>query len=340
MLVAILQTAVESPAVSPLAILSALLGLQVLAFFWSCFPCCQNCTLFSDNFDRANTTTLSDYTEVVGDWQVFSNRLDTPTNGLLKVNLSTPVSPDGVKISAVCNFGGSTGDMGLMVDYVDSSNYHYAAVVCTGSTTATIRTWQVTGGVATALTTADSISSFSWSADFTIEVCWEDDRIGAAYERGAVTVNQGAMTTANGGNFTGLRSVSVGASARYDDLLVSTLLEGCERCGEVCTECEHGSFQIDIALVADALCADCENVNNSYIVRRIPPDVDCTWGLGELEICTGLDHVIAMNMAAGEVLVVMPPAPWPTGGAAELTWKSTSPSSPCSDWVNEDIPFL
>jgi hypothetical protein len=341
MLVALLQTAAEATAVSPLAILAALLGLQVFAFFWSCYPCCQNCTLFADNFDRANTTTLSDYTEVSGDWAVASNRLDPPGSGLLKVTLSTPVSPDGVKISATCNFGGGVGEVRLLVDYVDALNYHYAAVTSSGSTTATIRIWKVTGGSPTALTSADTIgatSSFSWSADFTLEVCWEDDRIGASYERsGFVTVSQGAITTAHGGNFTGLETVSVGINARFDDLLVATLADGCERCGEVCEFCEHASFQVDVAGVANGTCSDCAALNQSYVIDRVPPDAECLWEGGDEQTCAGTqDWSLRMGYLPGGDVTGDIGADAFLEGAS---FKKTSPD-PCDEWVTYDFPFF
>jgi hypothetical protein len=347
MLASLLQVAAEAHHVSPLAILAALLGLQVLAFFWSCYPCCDtlDCSLFSDDFNRANTSSLgADYSEASGDWEITSNKLNPPADGVLKVTLSTPASPNGVKIKATMNSVG-TGEMSLIVDYVDASNYHYVSVVATGATAGTMQIWKMEAGSPTALTTADAIPSFSWNTDYTLEVCWEEDRIGAAFTQGVNTLEQGAVTTGHGGNFTGLRTASANTSARFDDLFVTSLEEGCERCGEACTECEHDSFQVDIEDVTDALCADCANVNNSYIVRRIPPDADCAWGFGELEICTGLDHIAFLDMSTtGQALVAIAtgdPTSWPDGvGAAELTWKSTSLSGPCADFVDEDLPFF
>ena len=300
------------------------------------------CELFSDDFNRANTSSLgADYSEASGDWEITSNRLNPPASGILKVTLSTPVSPDGVKISAVCNFIG-TGEMSLCVDYVDTNNYTYATVVSTGATTAKMRIWQVVGGTPTALTTDDTIPSFSWTTDFTLEVCWDGQSVGAFYTQGANTLSQGAVIeTPNGGNFTALRTASVNTSARFDDLAVTSLAEGCERCGDVCTECEHATFQIDLAGIANGSCTDCADANNSYIVRRVQPDSQCVWGYGFVDLCGGTDsYWVAMTVGTGLAQVLLAPVPIVGGGAAIVSWRSESVTPDCTTWNDEDIPFF
>jgi hypothetical protein len=339
MLVAILQTAVETHAVSPLAILAALLGLQVLAFFWSCFPCCESCTLFADSFDRANTTTLSDYTETVGDWQVTSNRLDPPANGLLKVNLSTPVSPDGVRVSVVFNFGGATGEMSVMVDYVDASNYHYAEVICTGSTSATLQIVQVTGGVPTDLTTATSIPSFSWSADRTLTVCWDGEYIAATIGTiAAPTLTDAATTTGNGGNFTGLRCLSVGTSARFDDLNVSSMAEGCQQCSE-CDACSPDlvEVQVDLAGFADGTCT-CSLVNGTHFLPIQVPQHECFYEKRITHSCGAMDYFAigaSLDTSADEIRVAVIN---PIGGTMDCQFLKSGIGT-CADWDGLDVPL-
>lgn len=300
------------------------------------------CELFTDDFNRADTSSLgADYSEASGDWEITSNRLNPPASGILKVTLSTPVSPNGVKIAAVCNFIG-TGEMSLCVDYVDTNNYTYATVVSTGATTAKMRIWQVVGGTPTALTTDDTIPSFSWTTDFTLEVCWDGQSVGALYTQGANTLSQGAVIgTPNGGNFTALRTASVNTSARFDDLAVTSLQEGCERCGAVCTQCEHATFQIDIAGITNGTCTDCADANKSYIVKRIQPDSDCIWGLGLVDLCGFTDsYFVAMTMGTGQLNALLAPMPYAGGGAAIISWKSTSLSPNCESWIEEDIPHF
>ena len=53
----------------------SMLFLLGFMFSPSC-QCCEDCILFEDDFNRANSTTVGNgWTEVAGDWEIVSNEL-------------------------------------------------------------------------------------------------------------------------------------------------------------------------------------------------------------------------------------------------------------------------
>jgi hypothetical protein len=315
-------------------------GMRLMPGALPCPDCgCDtlDCTLFADDFNRADTTTLSDYTEVSGNWAIVSNRLDPPAalEALLKVNLSTPVSPDGVRISAVCNFGSATGHMGLIVDYVDSSNYQYANIECTGSASATLQLIQVSGGTPNNLTTATSIPSFSWSADTSLTVCWDGEYIAATIGDITVpTLTDAAATTDGGGDFTGLRIASVGTSARFDDLNVSSMADGCPRCSQ-CDSCELDELQVDLAGFSDGACA-CSGLNGTHFIPFQPPDSGCLY-FKEFDFVCAVNHFVSVSLLTG--LDAIRVAVGDDGGGLFDVQFDKSGIGDCTAWSALDIPL-
>jgi hypothetical protein len=300
-----------------------------------------DCTLFADDFNRADTTTLSDYTEVSGNWAIVSNRLDPPAalEALLKVNLSTPVSPDGVRISAICNFGSATGHAGLMVDYVDASNFQYANIECTGSTNATLQLIQVSGGTPSNLTTATSIPSFSWSADTSLTVCWDGEYIAATVgDVASPTLTDAAVTTDGGGDYTGLRIAVVGTSARFDDLNVSSMGEGCPQCSE-CDACDPDltEVQVDLAGFADGTCT-CSLVNGTHFLPIQVPQHECFYEKQITHSCGAMDYFAigaSLDTSADEIRIGVIN---PLGGTMDCQFLKSGIGT-CADWDGLDVPL-
>lgn len=267
-------------------------------------PCptcgCESCVLFEDDFNRANTTTLPDYTEVSGNWQVTSNRLATPATGILKVNLATPAAPDGILATVTGNFGSGTGEMLLLVDYVNSSTFQLAKIVWDG-VNATLELVRFDSGADTALTVPAEITSFSASADFTLTVCWNDYRIAATYLAGAVEVFCAASSASLGGDYTGLATVGLTGPARFDDLSVWSLLSDsapcppCPNCDLMTDDCEcaetpecvcnyacegagalsYCDIQVELSGIGDGTCAaSCSAANGTFLLTG----GGCSWG--------------------------------------------------------------
>ncbi len=93
---------------------------------FKCLKLYNMATLFSDDFNRSNSTTLGgNWSEASGDWSITSNKLTTASSGGLAVN-TTSLSTADYKVKAVCQSPGDSGGSGLIARYADSSNYYLA----------------------------------------------------------------------------------------------------------------------------------------------------------------------------------------------------------------------
>ncbi len=88
----------------------------------TCRYCMASCTIASDDFNRADSTNLgSDWTEQVGDWDIWTNQLRGQTGDIVLHNARYDPT-EGVRIKASCN-----GDIvRYLVDWVDEDNYYCA----------------------------------------------------------------------------------------------------------------------------------------------------------------------------------------------------------------------
>src|SRR5688500_12513721 len=91
--------------------------------------CCDDeqppsCTIAVYSFVTPDSSTITDWTEVTGDWAIVSNLLDPPANGVITWN-PTDNPGDMIRLSSEIQFGGATGTARFIVDYLDSNNYHY-----------------------------------------------------------------------------------------------------------------------------------------------------------------------------------------------------------------------
>jgi hypothetical protein len=232
-----------------------------------CASCC-GCDLFTDDFSADNLAT--NYTQVSGSWAVASGELDPPATGILLLNTVDPLTADGVRLSIAWNFGGATGKLRLLVDYTSSSNYHFVEIDCTGATSATLQLYRRSGGSNTALhAVAANIGSFGWSTEGTVAVCWKDGILEGTYNTTGLT----DQTTAHGGDDVGIETVSVGASARADDLALARTSDGCPQCAVsgTCCLCSTSASKyllVTLAGVTDhADCTDLSLINGTYVVE-------------------------------------------------------------------------
>jgi hypothetical protein len=231
--------------------------------------------------------------------------------------------------------------MGLMVDYVDSSNYQYANINCTGSTNATLQLIQVSGGTPSNLTVATNIPSFSWSADTRLTVCWDGEFIAATIgDVASPTLADAVVTTDGGGDFTGVRIAVVGTSARFDDLDVSSMGEDCPQCSQ-CNECDPHltEIQVDLAGFLDDGC-ECSALNSTHFLPLSMPQFECSYELegtfANLGACGNPDYSLSVVLLpSDEILVTLAGR---TSSHIEVIWEKSGIGT-CADWDGLDIPF-
>jgi|GEM_PF-4318035 len=143
--------------------------------FWAC--CTNNCEIASDNFDRADSTTVDGWTEVTSGWEIAGNALKPPFGGLndvIRFDTPDPGTADGIRWSTAFNSDSTEfipGEMKWIVDYVDANNFHYGEVVSSGANQVTLRLYRRESGTNTELAEL-VVNGFDWGIAHTVAVCW------------------------------------------------------------------------------------------------------------------------------------------------------------------------
>jgi hypothetical protein len=226
-------------------------------------PCpdcgCVECEISADDFTRADSDSLGSlWSEVSGDFDINTNKLQPSSNGILECTTDLSAE-DYYRFKWVVFFGftiGATRYIRIRVDVVDSNNYHYAEIkpIATfGDNHITVELVKVTGGTPATLsgpTRVDDINS-DLANDQTIAVCMSPERI-------ICTVNSAivpASTTAHGGSKVQLETVNLVSSARFDDMALDRTTGNCPGCisaNETCDACDPETsappyMQVDVS---------------------------------------------------------------------------------------------
>jgi hypothetical protein len=302
--------------------------------------CEPGCDLVSDDF---SANTIANYTQVSGSWSIGSGKLDPPASGLLKINQAAPVSPDGTRVKWMFNFASNTGTIRIIVDYVDADNYHYCEVICSDASTATIRLWERDSTVETALEDAEGLSSFTWSNDYSVAVCWTGERLRASIFFSTSTTPIAFTTAAAtdlGGDYAGVSVVTAHSSSRFDNMLLSTLADGCADCPPVCGPCSGAvpvELQVDISGMANGTCGSCASLDGVYVLPfnnyNLAGQV-CTWIFELSGPCT-LDRLAISVEEVSPGTSYDVEAGTSAGGLQDSAWNTNLGAKPDCDTFDE-----
>lgn len=139
--------------------------------------CCTECTIASDNFNRADSSTVDGWTEIAGDWSIADNGLKPPTSGLddiIRFDTPDPEDPadDGIRWTISFDMGSSlSGEVRAIVDYVDANNFHFAEVVPGAANQLILRLYKRESGTNSELAEV-VIDGVTQLGPHTLSVCW------------------------------------------------------------------------------------------------------------------------------------------------------------------------
>lgn len=273
--------------------------LAPFAFFWAGCTCCPGCDIATDDF---STDTIANYDQRSGSWSVSGGKLVPPTSGLLVGN--TAAAAQGIKFSASFNFASATGSARWIVDYVDDSNYHFAEVVCTGATSATLQIFKRVAAANTAISPPRTLTGFSWSTDVTIAICFSSTSFTAVLD---ATRWRMATVDDHGGLKAGVATVSVSSSARFDDWSFTILGETCSTC-TITAGCYGSVVDADFSIASGTVAA------NFNVVSGV-------WTDSNTAFCTGSGH---MTSASADAVVVYNTDVDNATGSVGTSWQLTS----------------
>lgn len=136
--------------------------------------CCTTCPSETDDFNRADSTSIgADYTEVAGDWSISSNKLTTSDTDARVVYSGTTQHEDQI---VTVSINGDAGDKaGIITSWLNASNYVYTEIEI-GTTESTITVWKYRAGSATN-EASESTPGIKAGEEGTLTVCYyHDDR--------------------------------------------------------------------------------------------------------------------------------------------------------------------
>lgn len=259
-------------------------------------PCCVNCVILEDTFDRADSTSLgSDWDERSGDWNITSNTARCSSANSLMV--STVAHPDSssdmlVKVNVQ---GTAFNDVArAVVAYTDDNNYLFGQVSF-ATTNVKVRLGKVVAGVSSFITSEETVSSgitSGYNTTVQLKVCYFGTRLGLNLLVDSILrANHGATVTATGtgagialGAQTGSTKFETFEWERHSD----DDRPNCDFCTEPCVYCTDGTtpyaVQVEFTGIVNGVagvppgpfCIECEDLND--VVILLTPGDEALYG--------------------------------------------------------------
>lgn len=313
--------------------------------------CCENvaCDIFADNFDRADGPVGADWTTVSGTWAIDTNRLKCTASGLLLCNTVHPDSEVKQWAAFTCTPITNQDKARVILDYVDSNNYHYVELEM-GTTAPAIRFYVVTAGAPFQIGSDVTVAA-PLGASYSLVGCHDGVRIAARFNGTWYC----QVSTAHGGYKTGVGASVAGAQFTFDNFDYNKLQSSTEPtcpgmgCPGDCSVCTGGTAPANIQVVLSGItnaglggCTDCSNLDGTYLLTyagEVSSGV-CHWILG-INIdtnCTGGPinwNIIEAFTAPGGLFTVR----IRYSGATGVSFIDTSPDYDCLNWSSYSVPY-
>jgi hypothetical protein len=260
-------------ALASLLFLIGVMGLQFcLGIFWlGC--CCTDCTICSDNFDRADSADPDHDSPCgwtgTGTWDITSNQLRCTAAGHLICLAPHPDAATTMVVEADIKHSTSGSACDLVVCYVDDDNLFYVRYTF-GTNTIAIR--KAVGGVHS--TIKSRTATLSTATFYAAKACVKEDGKIVASLDGIPMIHSPVQSVS--GTYGGVGGSGSGTGT-FDNFVISRSLSSadadadCEACaGETCGNCDN--FDLTFGAVTDVLCTNCDTAfnNTTFTLPRSP----------------------------------------------------------------------
>lgn len=296
-----------------------LLLIFVALAWWPLCCCGDDCTFFTDDFNRADSSDLgSDWTEAAGNWEVASNILVPDGGSSLAVCTNTDVydiTPNNYRV-LVEGFGDEGDKVRIVIDYVDDDNYHFAEVTVastsgSGKLNGTISLYKRSGGSDALLVGPNDQDTAFEGAKFGVQVCVIDGRFSAlCYSPSMSQASSGSTiinTTYHGGDQQGIATGGTAVDVSFSLYNISETHANnpqCTRCSIAeCVYCDDGDvpayYKVTLSGFASGDC-DCDPLNATFIMAMGPDGNFC--GTEDLVIYNDPPCSATLVLGVGPVL--------------------------------------
>lgn len=320
--------------------------------------CCPECTIFIDDFNRADSTSLgSNWSEDSGSWEIASNELKCTADGKVTAVPTHPDSTSHAKVSTVFNCTETDVKVRIYVDY-DGTNYHFAEV-SVGSAGAgadsELKLFKHSGGSDTQLGTTRTITGVSTGEDVQFDVCFDGTILEAYISDGTNDGGATESTTEVGGDQVALECNGiVSGQVTFDPFEYfkhrDATNPSCPDCvtTEACTNCATNApdtLAVTFASVADDVCTDCDtSANGTFLVPWLTESGNqCVWrklyngpGCGAEQFLT-----VSLALSGGNYLLDVTWGLVPPASNSFIRFQSNLGTSKpaCLMWTNQDVAF-
>lgn len=261
-----------------------------------CANCNVGCTIFGDEFIRADSTNLGcEWTEVSGDWSIASSSV-VPVVGVLRCNRWHPDRTTHHRVQIVASSSGNNGRPRAIVNYLDANNYLFGEVQI-GSTSGTLRLYRRAAGTNTLVATATV--SANWTSSLTMVVCFNGTSLVlTATTSSGHTRSIGAVVTGfTDGIYAGIGCDNVSGTLRINSFLFERHRDAqnptCGECSPDCSSCCDPTDQPPMRLkitvgpgLTNRNCSYCELVEGEYLLDYFPSGNPCRWRYRSGPVCT------------------------------------------------------
>ncbi len=253
------------------------------------FPCCADCEIFTDDFNRSNSTNLGgDWTETAGDWSIASNQLSIASTAAFCLTASLTFNPPYVYFAESTLPENSKAT--YIIHYEDASNYLYVEHERITGLTHNLRMFSITGGGSPVQLGFKGI----FGEDGAIKACVLDGIVQVEYHvGGGVYLPAFVKVRANAdGAKIGFGTTLVPSAITFDDLRIEKHeLEdsNCPDCEIPCENCDSDHevpsvIQAVISGMADPTPGaddldNCPSFNGTFLCFQVE---DCLWRSAQL----------------------------------------------------------
>jgi hypothetical protein len=280
-------------------------ALPLVAFGVCWWPCCgtpPDCTVFSDDFNRSDSTSLgSDWTETTGDSTITSNTLRfTTTSAKATCNTNSPVAARRIRVKT----SGSNAN-NLARIYIGA----WTVEIKFSTSTGYIRILSHLGGIV-----ADSGNlNVALSTMHPVTICYDGLSISAQLD--SISASQVRRATSNISSLVNALGTggTLSGSVSFDDWVLENLNDDCE-CGisfttASCTSCATGTTPDAVLLTFTGITGlsgvtnCCNQINGAYLIYPTVPGNGCNGGMAPLDpywTCKGLSNCNCVTAGGGD----------------------------------------
>lgn len=245
-----------------------------------CNCCTPTCAIFSDNFDRSNTSSMgSSWDERAGDWSISSNAaVCSIADGLMVTTQTQPDAEPSGYVSAIINCNTSNDVARLVIGYVDDNNFYFCQVRFT-NTESYIQLGRKNAGTVSLYGFEATLFEGARNVDTLVRLCYADGVLTAQIFDGSIesavyaSVDQSVTITGTKvGIATGTRAGVIAFRSFDWQHRLSVSRPDCPSCAPACILCEDGTWpyavQVEFDGVTNNGCANCNDFNTTVFISR------------------------------------------------------------------------